>query len=97
MARRIDDDDDDGPRRGGRKRPAGMQLAQVLSIVGMVVWLGLFAAVAVGSVLFVVALRNAAPLQEAAVGATFSTAFIALYILARRVEKFTDTVRRVQS
>lgn len=63
----------------------------------MVVWAGLFLAVACGGLLFCNALsRSQSAPQEAAAGAIFATVFIALYILARCVDSFLENADRAR-
>jgi hypothetical protein len=73
-------------------------LRQSFAIVALAVWGLLALAICGGSVVFVATLgsANGAP-QEAAAGAIFSTIFIALYVLARCVEKITGAVERFRS
>jgi DNA-directed RNA polymerase subunit RPC12/RpoP len=72
-------------------------LTGALAIVGLVVWGLVTFAMCSGSLVFLGAMREAksAP-QEAAIGAVFSTIFIALYVLARCIEKIIDAVERLR-
>ena len=73
-------------------------MSRVMAIIGIVVWGLLMLAVGGGGLLFLATLgkANGAP-QEAAAGAIFSTIFIALYVVARCVEKVIAAIERLLS
>jgi hypothetical protein len=79
-------DGDDRPRR--RRPVPGSALRTVLRALGVVAW-GILLCYTIGSgFVFLTALKQAeSAIQEAALGAVFSTGFIGLYIVVRCVEK----------
>jgi hypothetical protein len=100
----VDDEEDDRnedarPRRRPKAAPDGwLTAARAFAAVSIVPWLLLFAAVGVGGLLFISALGSAKNgVQEAALGAVFSTAFIGLYVLARCVEKVLAAAERMRA
>ena len=100
MARRYRDDeddeedeDDDEPRRRRQpRRPSGMS---VLPTLAMVAWGILLLAVTGGGLLFFLSISKAqGAVQEASLGAMFSTVFIGLYVAVRCVEKIISGLER---
>lgn len=87
--RRKRGDGDDTRPRPRRHRPApDSAFRTVLRALGVVAW-GVLLCYTVGSgLVFLTALKQAeSAIQEAALGAVFSTGFIGLYVVARCVEK----------
>jgi DNA-directed RNA polymerase subunit RPC12/RpoP len=80
------------------RRTSSPGIALVLSIVGLASWGLLLIVILVGGLLFVTSLGKAdTAIQEAALGAVFSTVFIGLYIAVRCIEKILIAVDRLQS
>ena len=94
----ANEDEGDGlpsPRR--RKPGGGAGLAGVLRLVGMVTWGLLLLTVTGGGCLFVLLTGKADnAIQQASIGAIFSTVFIGLYVGARCIEKIVTAVERTQ-
>lgn len=101
MPRRDDDDDDSGdfdfspqqkrkrrPPDRGERRSAGGGVAGVIRVLSLCVWLLLVLVTVGGGLLFAVALSKCDNvMQEASLGATFATAFIAAYLITRGLDE----------
>lgn len=72
-------------------------ISTALVIANIVTWGIVLLAVILGGLLFFASLRAAgSAVQEAAAGALFSTVFIALYVVARCIEKLTAASQRLR-
>lgn len=93
------DDEDEDARRSPRRSGAGFSWFRLLLVVRMTTWVALFLAVGCGGLLYCAALgrRDNTVIMEAALGATFSTIFIGLYILTRCIDQLLDGVDKFRS
>jgi hypothetical protein len=102
---RYEDDEDDSRKRKRRQNDehenslpkSPPSLRKVASIIRMVVYSGLLLCILFGGLLFRMNLQDSRSHPEtAAIAAVYATNFIALYIVARCIEKFLNSAERAR-